>query len=392
MHKFSNRTGARAVAILAGALTALAGAASSTHAQQPPQPRNPVHAEVVHVPAFDLPISEFLSEKTRAVLKRRAEEFGAMRARCPRNLSNASAEEIISRRSCSEKYYFPALIGRYRARYKVEIEPKTLGGVATEIITPAAGIPVVNRERVLINVHSGGFIGGGRWSGQLEAIPIAAVGKFKVIAVDYRLAPEYKFPAASEDVAAVYKALLRDYKPENIGIYGCSAGGVLTAEAVAWFQKEGLPRPGAIGMSCAGAFAGDDGDSRQLDAAISGPDNGGPPPQLSYFSTADLENPLASPGRDPAILAKFPPSLLITSSRDAAMSSVIVTHARLVKLGVKAYLHVWEGLGHAFYLEPDFPESREVYDVVSRFFTEHLGHSASQASPRSIDSSALSVD
>jgi hypothetical protein len=69
----------------------------------------------------------------------------------------------------------------------------------------------------------------------LESVPIASVGRFKVITVDYRQAPEATFPVASEDVAAVYKDLLKTYKPENIGVYRCSAGGALTAQAGAWF-------------------------------------------------------------------------------------------------------------------------------------------------------------
>ena len=85
----------------------------------------------------------------------------------------------------------------------------------------------------------------------LESIPIAALGTVKVVAVDYRQGPEHFFPAASEDVAAVYKQLLNDYRPEDIGIYGNSAGGVLAAMAVAWFQKEGLPTPGAIAIASA---------------------------------------------------------------------------------------------------------------------------------------------
>jgi acetyl esterase/lipase len=47
-----------------------------------------------------------------------------------------------------------------------------------------------------------------------------------------------------------FRQLLKHYPPRNIGIYGCSSGGMLTAEAVAWFQKEKLPRPGAIGLFC----------------------------------------------------------------------------------------------------------------------------------------------
>lgn len=59
------------------------------------------------------------------------------------------------------------------------------------------------------------------------------------------MAPEWYFPAASEDVAKVYRELLKSYRPENIGIYGCSAGAGLTSQAVAWFQTHGLPHPPA---------------------------------------------------------------------------------------------------------------------------------------------------
>jgi len=83
---------------------------------------------------------------------------------------------------------------------------------------------------------------------------VSGRGKIKVITVDYRQGPEYKFPAASEDAASVYRALLKEYKPRDIGIYGCSAGGSLSAMAVAWFQTHGLPTAGAIGIFGAGAF------------------------------------------------------------------------------------------------------------------------------------------
>ena len=70
----------------------------------------------------------------------------------------------------------------------------------------------------------------------------------QVITVDYREAPEHAFPAASEDVATVYRDLLKQYDPKSIGIYGISAGGFLTAQTVAWLQQENLPMPGAIGI------------------------------------------------------------------------------------------------------------------------------------------------
>lgn len=73
-------------------------------------------------------------------------------------------------------------------------------------------------------------------------------------------------------------------------------------------------------------------------------------------------------------MTKFPPTLLITSTRDPAMSAVVYTHTQLVKLGVDAELHVWEGLLHGFFVtNPELPESREVWAVINKFFDERLG-------------------
>jgi monoterpene epsilon-lactone hydrolase len=104
----------------------------------------------------------------------------------------------------------------------------------------------------------------------LESIPIAGEARIKVISVDYRQAPEARFPAASEDVVSVYRELLKSYAPKNIGIYGCSAGGLLAAETIAWLQKEHLPLPGAVGMLCMGATYTGKGDSSIIARAIEG--------------------------------------------------------------------------------------------------------------------------
>lgn len=72
-----------------------------------------------------------------------------------------------------------------------------------------------------------------------------------LIAVDYRMGPEHRFLAASADVSAVYRAALKTYAPERIGIFGCAAGGGLTGESLARFAKERLPMPAAAGCSAA---------------------------------------------------------------------------------------------------------------------------------------------
>src|SRR5437660_5649167 len=144
--------------------------------------------------------------------------------------------------------------------FPVNIEPQTIAGVRTDIISPLI-TPAENLKRVLINLHGGGFNSD---SGSLiEGIPICNLAKIKVVSVYYRLAPENPFPAAADDVVAVYKELLKAYQPRNIGIFGTSAGAILTAEATARFTQLGLPMPGALGI-----FSGTGDFSRAGDSLL----------------------------------------------------------------------------------------------------------------------------
>ena len=320
-----------------------------------------------HLPAITVPFSGFASDEARAGYAR----LFATDQHAP----NADAD-IAVRRAYYDRFN-SALARRAAELYPVRIESKVMGGVKVEVITPKQGVAARERDRVLINLHGGAFLWGEGSGGEIESIPIASVGRITVITVAYRQGPEFKFPAASEDVAAVYRALLKDHKPGNIGIYGCSAGGILTAEAVAWFQKEHLPRPGAVGIFCAsaGKFGG---DSALLAAELSGqsPLPGSIEGKLSftpYFDDVSLLDPVVLPMNSKRVLAQFPPTLLLAGSRDFAVSSVCQTDIELTKVGVKTELHIWDGLWHSFFNNPELPESREMYSIVVKFFDRYLG-------------------
>ena len=197
---------------------------------------------------------------------------------------------------------------------------------------------------------------------------------------DIRLVREHderKNPAASEDVASVYRELLKEHRAADIGIYGCSAGGMLPAEAVAWFQQEKLPQPGAIGTFC-GSAGSLGGDSSHLASLLVGesPSAAADTGSLSlmpYFSEASSSDPLVLPISSQRVLSRFPPTLLIAGSRDFTVSSLFHAQAALTSVGVEAELHVWDGMWHAFFMDPDLPESQQVYRVVAKFFDRHLG-------------------
>ena len=116
------------------------------------------------------------------------------------------------------------------------------------------------------------------------------------------------------------------------------------------------------------------------EARLAPPMKPGARPPLSYFADTDPKDPLVSPVNSPEILGKFPPTLIITGTRGFELSSALYTHEQLVKVGVDAELHVWEGLFHGFFYNADVPESRDAFNVMIKFFDRHLGAVNSRAS------------
>jgi monoterpene epsilon-lactone hydrolase len=257
--------------------------------------------------------------------------------------------------------------------YPVHIEETTTAGVRTDIITPLA-MPEANRGRVLINLHGGGFNSD---SGSLiEGDPISNLSKIKVVSVYYRLAPENPFPAAVDDVVAVYKELLKAYKPGNIGVYGTSAGAILTAEVTVRLKQLGVPLPGALGIFSGLADYSLPGDSVQMYALDGFPGDLHPtdPNHLTpdaYVGNTDRKDPVLSPLY--ADLKGMPPSLLVTSTRDSLLSGTSIFHRALLRAGGDSQLVVFEALPHAFWYHFQLPETAEALEIMAKFFDQKLG-------------------
>ncbi|WP_336968728.1 alpha/beta hydrolase fold domain-containing protein [Sphingobium aromaticiconvertens] len=318
----------------------------------------------VVVPSFKLPPSVYLSEEAKKVLPRTPSdpEEPMMRA--------VAAGQAGALRQKMPQIMAPRL-DRLKAMYKVETRVGEIAGVPAVYARPVAGVPKVNAGKILLNLPGGGFVMGmAGGTGMIESIPLAGLAGVEIVSITYRQGPETTYPAATEDVAKVYRELLKTHKPQDIAIFGCSAGGLLTAQVMAWFIKEKLPLPAAIGIFCASADARWGGDSRAF----------GRPFQAlpmrddvrAYFKGIDLSDPMVSPVLSPDTLLQFPPTLVITSTRAFEMSAAVNTHRALVKAGRTADLHVWDGLGHAFFYDPALPESREAFDVMTAFFRHHL--------------------
>ena len=328
---------------------------------------------VRQVPTFPLPVSPYLSPQAQASV-RSAVLHGDPTAKLD---NSAVLAQLASIRKGADQWAYGE-IAELRKRYPVELHHETWNGVAVVRVQPHSAPANPAKQRLLLELHGGAFVFGRADSlGLLEAIPVAAMTGATVIAVEYRQGPEHQFPAASEDVAAVYRAALTRLPARHIGIFGCSAGGVLTGESLAWFAKENLPMPGAAGLFCAGGDARYGGDSRYVMAAINDallPHADGSLPIMEdlYYGDVDFRDPLVSPVFSEALLATFPPTLFITATRAAELSNVSYMHGRLVDLGRESDLHVWDGLGHAFHLDATLPESQQAYRVMARFFSKHL--------------------
>src|SRR5208337_3614813 len=160
--------------------------------------------------------------------------------------------------------------------------------------------------------------------------------KTKVVSVYYRLAPENPFPAAVDDVVAVYRELLKTYKPQSIGIFGTSAGAILTAEVTVRLKQLGLPLPAAIGIFSGLADFSRTGDSRQMFTLNGLPGEMRPVdpnhlPDDQYVGKTDRRDPVLSPLF--ADLHGMPPSLLVTSTRDLLLSDTTIFHRALLHAG-----------------------------------------------------------
>jgi monoterpene epsilon-lactone hydrolase len=346
-----------ALIAFAAGLLPLAGAAQQTPANIPQTDSSYIDAEgTAHVTRV-VPVPKTVSPEAQQFLARRV----------PDTQPAQSMEQI---RAAAARFEDSA--GQAAAAiYPVKMRTDKIAGVPVRIIDPV-DIPAEKKNRVLINVHGGGFTGD--WGSETETIPIANLTQTEVVAVLYRLAPEHPFPAAVEDAVAVYKDLLKTHKPEDIGLYGTSAGAILTAETAVKLKQLGLPLPGAMGVfSGLGDFSRT-GDSQSIFGlnGLSGPlkldqgSNG-----LGYVGRTNRRDPVLSPIF--ADLHGMPPTLFVTSTRDMLLSGTVNLHRAFLNAGDRAELIVYEALPHAFWNNAGLPESKQAVRAMSGFFDRNLG-------------------
>lgn len=251
-------------------------------------------------------------------------------------------------------------------RFDVEVEKGKVAGVPVKFVRRRGSDTAADR-RLLINFHGGGFMVDS--GSETETIPIAGLTGISIITVMYRMAPEHPFPAAVDDALAVYRDALEHRPAGSIGIYGTSAGAVLTAQLLARIKAEGLPLPGAAGVFSGSADLALVSDCEAFLPPIMG-SRSAPETLADYSVGTDRTDPLLSPIYGD--LSGLPPTMLMTSTRDQLLSQTVRFHLALRKAGVEADLMVYEGMLHAFWAYMECPETDDALAAQAAFFQRHL--------------------
>jgi epsilon-lactone hydrolase len=255
----------------------------------------------------------------------------------------------------------------------VTVKEETIAGVHVYRVIPD-NISEQNRHRLLVHVHGGSYVFFGGMAATGEAILMAHYAQTEVISVDYRMPPDFPFPAAIDDTVAVWKEVIKSHTPRNVALFGTSTGGGMTLATVIRLKDLGLPLPGALMAGTPWSDltkAGDSYFANEFVDNVLGSYNGELEAAAKlYAGTHDLKEPLISPIYGD--LSGFPPTVLLSGTRDLFLSNTVRAHQKLLQSGVHADLLVFEGQSHADYLHHDSPECAIALREVAQFFDRNL--------------------
>jgi acetyl esterase/lipase len=341
----------------------VAALAASPAAAQQAQPQSGSR----QLSARTIPVPNTVSPQMRALI---AGPYNPIWNVVPKTAAEWKA--LVAKNAADAVAVLPAM----RAALHVKVEPTTIAGVKAYIVTPETIAPA-NQGRVLIFFHGGGFVLRPGEAGLPEAIQMAGIGRFKVISVDYRMPPDFPYPAAMDDAMAVYRDTLKTVKPKNIGIFGTSAGGEIVLAMMLRARAEKLPLPGAIAPGTPWSDMTKTGDTYftndMTDNILVSYDGFWGAAARLYANGRDLKDPQFSPINGD--MHGFPPTILTSGTRDLFLSNTMRVHRKLRQAGVEADLQVFEGLSHAQHTRDiHAPETIEYNTEIARFFDKHLGH------------------
>ena len=265
------------------------------------------------------------------------------------------------------------LLARRPPDADVHVQPTVLAGVAAEWVWAEGVAP----DHVVLHCHGGGFRAGSSRGSRQFAGRLSRASGARVAVLDYRLAPEHRFPAALDDVISAYRGLLdAGHPPGSVAFGGESAGGgTLALAALTAVREAGLPSPAA-------AFALSPlTDLTLSSAAVNDPASPDPLATDAEQFRAAVRDYLR-PGQEPALpvvspvfadWAGLPPVHIEVGSTERLLDDARRLVDRAREAGVSATLEVTDGAVHAFAATaPDTPEAQTSIERLGRFLATHF--------------------
>ena len=284
--------------------------------------------------------------------------------------SAAQWKDMVAKSAAGITAQVPGLL----AKFNVKREQMQIAGVRVYLMTPNS-LAARNRDRLLVHIHGGGYVQFPGEAGNTEAIMMAGFAHAKVLSIDYRMPPDFPYPAALDDVIAVWRELIKTHDPKKMAIFGTSTGGGMTLAVVLRAKAEHLPLPAATAPGTPWSDLTKTGDSyfanEMVDNVLVGYEGFLSDAAKLYANGHDLKDPFLSPVYGD--FQGFPPTILTSGTRDLFLSNTVRVHRKLREAGVEADLNVYEGQSHAQYVfDADAPETKEVFTEIARFFDAHL--------------------
>ena len=245
------------------------------------------------------------------------------------------------------------------------------GGVTAEWVRADGA----SDSKVVLYLHGGGYIIGSPRTHRPMLAELSQASGARVLALDYRLAPEHPFPAPVEDSTAAYRWLLNEgYDPARIAVAGDSAGGGLTVAMMVQSRYVGLPMPGAAVCISPWVDMEGLGDSMETRAEAD--------PMVmkeglllsakTYLGGSDPRAPLAAPLY--ADLRGLPPILIQVGDAEVLLDDSTRLAGVAREAGIEVQMDVWDDMIHVWHLfAPILPEGKQAISQAGEFIRKHTG-------------------
>jgi len=244
------------------------------------------------------------------------------------------------------------------------------GGVKADCITT----PASRADRHVLYLHGGAYRVGSPSTYRHFTWRVASVARARVLAIDYRLAPEHPFPAPLEDALSAYRWMLENgATPNRLLVMGDSAGGGLALALLLKLRDEHLPLPAAAVALSPWTDLASTGASLKLNARADPMIKAEYVPKFAaeYLAGANPRNPYASPlYGDPSGL---PPTLIQVGDDEVLRDDSVRMADKMRRANCRVELQIWPRVPHCWHLlAPVLPEARAAIARMSDFIERTL--------------------